>query len=322
MRCLLILAFATATLSAQHVLYACASATKNYVVGAKLPPSGLFRRGADGAWHQVGFNHPMLYGVDASASEIYLAAGNGLIRVAQPGERWTILTGSDITELRDVAADPGDPATVYFAYSHGIRVTHDGGKTFRELSSGLHRKYTETIRVDRHANALIAGGEEGVFRSEDGGASWRLAGAAGMQILRIEQSPHNACFWLAATQESGLFASRDCGKTFESSGRIAIGTNIYDIAFDPFDENRVALAAWGPGVLTSTDGGKTWQSRNGGLPTPEVTSVTYDPDKRGRLFAAIHELGAFVSENNGGSWTKCGLEETHVSRLRFLPGSR
>jgi hypothetical protein len=38
------------------------------------------------------------------------------------------------------------------------------------------------IRVDsRKSGVLVAGNEEGIFRSDDGGKSWRSAGAAGFQ---------------------------------------------------------------------------------------------------------------------------------------------
>lgn len=314
------------SLHCQSTLYTCATFTKEYVVGAKLPPSGLFRRTAGGQWQHVGFSHPFLFGLDFDAvdsSTLYLAAGNGLIRTSARGEKWTILTGSDITELRDVSLDRDSPGTIYFAHSAGIRATRDGGRTWRELSAGLHRKYTETIHVaPKQPGILIAGTEEGIFRTEDAGKSWRIVGAAGLQILRVEPSPHDSCFWLATTQQGSLFASNDCGRTFESNGALGLGRNLYDISFDPTKPNRIAVAGWGPGVAVSIDKGKTWQTRNYGLPRPEVTSVAFDPDKAGHLFAAVHEEAVFESEDSGVTWTRAGLEGSHVTRLRFVPGAR
>ena len=44
------------------------------------------------------------------------------------------------------------------------------GVTWSDASAGLHRKYTQAIRVDsRHSGFLVAGNEEGIFRSNDGG---------------------------------------------------------------------------------------------------------------------------------------------------------
>ena len=167
----------------RYTLYACMVQSKGYVVGAKLPPSGIFVKAAAGEWRHVGFNHPSISAVDydpADPSTVYVAAGNGLLRVTDGGERWKILTGSDVTELLDVAVDRNAPGTVYFSHTAGIQVSHDHGTTWQDAARSLHRKYTAALRVDsRHSGYLLAGNEEGIFRSEDGGDSWRLAGAAG-----------------------------------------------------------------------------------------------------------------------------------------------
>ena len=175
-------------------------------------------------------------------------------------------------------------------------MTHDAGATWNDASAGLHRKYTQAIRVDsRRAGFLLAGNEEGIFRSEDGGQSWKPAGAAGYQVLRIEQSPHDPCFWLAGTQGGGLFVSTDCGVTFESNGNLGVGRNISDIAFDPGSPNRLSVAGWGIGVALSEDRGKTWQFRNAGLPSTSVWSVAFDPARPGRIYASVHEEALYVS---------------------------
>lgn len=311
--------------AAQSTLYTCASAAKEYVVGAKLPPSGLFRKTATGPWEHVGFNLPFLFSLDydpADPSILYLAAGNGLFRAGNHGSKWTLLTGSDVTELRDVAVDRNTPGTIYFAYSHGIRATHDNGVTWKELAGGMHRKFTESIRVDRtKSGTLLAGGEEGIFRSEDDGQTWRIAGAAGWQILHMEQSPHDACFWLATTQGGGLFGSHDCGKTFENMGHVGVDRSLYDVAFDPTTPGRIGLAGWGPGVMISEDSGKTWQSRNIGLPRTDVLTLAFDPSKSGRLYASVHEEAVYVSEDAGKTWAMSGIDGSAAARMKFIPES-
>ena len=272
---------AIAPLAGQSTLYTCMVNSTDYVVGAKLPPSGIFRKPAGGAWRHAGYNHPFVNALDfdpADPDTLYFAAGNGLIRVRDRGEQWKILTGSDVTELQDVSVDRHSPGTIYFSHTAGIRVTHDGGATWQDAGASLHRKYTQAIRVDsRRSGVLVAGNEEGIFRSVDGGKSWQLAGASGYQVLRVEQSPHDACHWLAGTQGGGLFVSHDCAATFESAGNLGVGRNLSDIAFDPASPARIAVAGWGVGVALSEDGGKTWQARNAGLPSDNVWSVAFDP---------------------------------------------
>src|ERR1700722_13028547 len=85
---------------AQDALYVCGSSAREYVVGAKLPASGIFIRSHE-SWRHAGFNHPSVTAFDFDPhdpSVVYAAAGNGLLRVTENGERWKILTGADVTE--------------------------------------------------------------------------------------------------------------------------------------------------------------------------------------------------------------------------------
>lgn len=322
MRVALLLLPLAALLPGQYNLYTCAVTSKGYVVGAKLPPSGLFVRTPSGTWQHLGFNHPYISAIEfdrRDPSLLYLSAGNGIIRAANGGRNWKILTGQDVTELRDLAVDPNAPGALYFGHTAGIGVTHNGGATWQNTTIGK-RPYTESVRVDRtRAGHLVAGGEDGLYRSEDGGQSWRRSGAAGFEVMHIEQSPHDACHWLAVTQHGGLFVSHDCAVTFESAGRLGVDRNLYDIAFDPTTPGRIAIAGWGPGVVVSTDGGKSWQPRNQGLPSTEIWSVAFDPGHPGRLFASVHEVAVFLSEDAGQTWRRDGLEGSSVYRMKFVP---
>jgi len=307
---------------AAYTLYTCMVTSKGYVVGARLPPSGIFVKSASGVWRHVGFNHPFIAALDYDPRDpntVYVAAGNGLIRVTGSGERWKVLTGNDVTELMDVSVDRNN-GDIYFTHTTGIRVSRDRGVSWSDASTGLQRSYTQAIRVDStKAGVLLAGNVAGIYRSENGGRSWRLAGAAGLQVLRVEQSPRDPCYWLAGTQGGGLFASTDCGASFESAGDLGVGNNISDISFDPAAPGRIAVAGWSIGVAVSEDRGKTWQRRAAGLPTTAVWSVAFDPASPGRMYASVHEEAVFVSADYGRTWTKDGLEGSRVYRMRFIP---
>ena len=322
MRVLILALLAGAALPAQYELYTAAVISRGYVVGAKLPPSGVFRLRA-GAWEHAGFSHPFIQAVDYDPRDptvLYLAAGNGLIRAADSGRSWTILTGADVTELRDLAVDPNTPGAIYFAHTAGIRRTLDGGLHWEAADSGIRRKYTEAIRVDRtRAGHLVAGTEDGLFYSQDAGRHWRSAGAAGFQIFHVAQAPHDACLWLAGTEQGGVFVSRDCGRSFENLGRVGMGRNIYDVAFDPASDERIALATWGDGVIGTEDGGRTWQRHNAGLPRPDVWSVAFDPAHPRRLYAGVHEEALYVSDDAGGTWRRDGLAGSMIHRMTFVP---
>ena len=321
MRPLILGLIASICYPADWTLYVCAATTKNYVVGAKLLPSGLFARNGPSAWTLQGHPNPFTFALDydpRNLSFVYLAAGNGLIRVPRGGSTWKILTAEDVTEIRDVSVD--SEGTIYFTHSAGIRVSKDKGDSWRELSSSLPRHYCEAVRADRKAiGEIIVGCENGLWRTSDNGAKWTRVGASGFQIMRLEQSPHDACFWMAATQQGGLFVSEDCGTTFENRGAIGVGRNLYDIAFDPTTPKRVAVAGWGIGIAVSEDLGKTWTMRDRSLPSSDIWSIAFDPSKSGRLFASVHEEALYVSDDVGLTWKRDGLEGSVVNRMKFLP---
>lgn len=319
MRLLLLLALA-GVCSGQHRLHAVGVTTRDWVVGKPLLPGGLFVKADGGEWRNPGHRHPYMMGLAWLAEApgtLFAAAGNGVIRITPDG-RWRILTGSDVTELRDISAGAG--GALVFGHTAGLRMSLDRGETWKELSAGLHRKYVNAVRADRtKAGRIVAGTEEGLFVSEDGGGKWAPAGAMGFQAMHIEQSPHDGRVWLAVTEQGGLFRSGDGGRTFENAGNVGVGRNLYDIAFDATDAKRIAVGGWGPGVQVSEDGGKTWAARNAGLPRPDVWSLAFDPDHAGRLYAAVHEEAVYVSEDAGRTWKEDGLKGSIVYRMFFVP---
>lgn len=324
MRLLCLLLACSSCAWAQRDLYATGSNAR-FVVGAKLGPSGVFRQLPSAEWIHVGFNHPFTAAVADSGHPdlVYLAAGNGLIQLTNKGKRWKILTGTEVTELSDLAIDARN-GNIYFTHTRGVAQSTDAGATWRDISGDLKHRYAESVRVDRaDPKALILATEAGIFRSENGGAHWNLSGAAGFQVLRVEQSPTDACYWLATTELGGLFASRDCAKTFESlPGRVGVDRSLYGLAWDALHPHRVAAAGFGFGVAVSNDDGATWVFRNNGLPSSQVWTVIFDPDRPDRMLASVHEEGVFTSDDGGGSWKLSGLPGAVVHRLTFTGGTK
>ncbi|MBI1295073.1 hypothetical protein GC175_08955 [bacterium] len=75
-----------------------------------------------------------------------------------------------------LAVDSDDPATVYAGATNGLYISRDLGDSWRRWGTGLeNRTVTSLARHPEAAHLLYAGTKHaGIFRSEDGGASWQL----------------------------------------------------------------------------------------------------------------------------------------------------
>lgn len=104
---------------------------------------------------------------------------SGLYRSADRGATWTLMSNCDArpSYFSQVAADPHDANTVYVAGLHAS-VSHDGGKTFRELSRAAGMG--EPTHVDIHAiwidprdsRHLMLATDGGLNVTFDGGETW------------------------------------------------------------------------------------------------------------------------------------------------------
>jgi photosystem II stability/assembly factor-like uncharacterized protein len=310
------------------VLAACMVTSGDWVVGAKLPLSGLVVRTASG-WEQRGYSHPYITAAAVEPREpgtLWLSAGNGVIRATGGGRNWRITTDHTVTELRDIAVDPHQPGTVYFGHTWGLGMTRDNGANWQDATGNRPRRFTEAIRVDRaRPGRLVAGGEDGVWLSEDAGRTWKPTGAQGFHVMHIEQSPHDPLDWIATTMKGGAVRSRDGARSFEAinhlrTGRyLGVDRNTYDVAYDSTTRGRIALAIWGLGIAITEDDGVTWEWRNAGLPRLEVWSCIFDPQKPGRVYLSVHEEALYVSDDAGRTWRKDGLEKSAVYRMAWLP---
>lgn len=318
-----------ATLSAAepraHRLYVCGMESKGYVVGAKLPPSGLFLFQPP-HWTQLGFNHPAINAATYDPRDprvLYLAAGNGCIRSSDGGKHWRVLTSWQMTELQDVALDPARPQEIYVALSDGIGFSPDAGRTWSHRDAGIARKFVQTIAVDRtRAGRVFAGAEQGIFRSEDSGLHWTLAGANGSMITHLEQSPTEPGHWMATAERGGLFLSTDNGHTWSTAPGIPTDHALYNVSLHPHHANIAAVCGWHLGIRISEDGGRSWQQRSAGLPSQKIWRVAFDPAHARRLWASVHEEAAFYSDDLGTTWTRAAMDGSIIREFLFVPEAR
>ena len=163
----------------------------------------------------------------------------------------------------------------------GLYVSRDGGSTWAKIQRGLPSSPLGKIDVavapsdSRRVYALIQTADQGsLWRSDDGGASWRsvnwtraLIGRGGYYI-RLAVSPANASEVLVAN--SSFFRSTDGGVTFQ---QVPWGGDNHDIWFDPKNADHFALTNDADARLTFNHG-KSFS--NVSLPNGQMYHVAVD----------------------------------------------
>jgi hypothetical protein len=207
------------------------------------------------------------------------------------------------------AVDPNDRAKFFIAVaSGGVWKTVNGGTTwtpvfdnYGSFSIGavtLDQKDTNIVWVgtgERNSQRSVGYGD-GVYKSEDGGRSFRKVGLDKSEhIGRIAIDPRDSKTVYVAAQgplwsaggDRGLYKTTDGGKTWKAVLTISENTGVTDVVIDPSNPDIVYAASWqrrrhfytlingGPesAIHKSTDGGATWTKLRGGLPAGDIGRV-------------------------------------------------
>jgi photosystem II stability/assembly factor-like uncharacterized protein len=218
--------------------------------------------------------------------------------------------GGDVISL---AVGPG--STLYLGTADGHVFASDDaaahwtlrGRAGAHLDGVLQRLLVDARNPQRLFAAVwfqdpSAGG--GVFRSDDAGRTWTLAGLRGEAVRALEQSVSDPEVLTAGTR-SGVFRSNDSGATWQriSPAGDAELRNLDSLAIDPRDA-RVIYAGTYHLPWKTTDAGKTWTPVAAGMiDDSDIMSLRIDRQNPLRLFASACS-GIYRSENAGAQWIK------------------
>jgi photosystem II stability/assembly factor-like uncharacterized protein len=236
-------------------------------------------------------------------------------------------TGGDVIAT---TTDPERSSRIYLGTPDGhVFGSQDSGESWKLLGRVSPRidSVVSTLLVDpRHPQTLFAGSWTrdpspgpggGIFRSDDGGITWRASGLAGQSVRALVQARSNPDFLVAGTLE-GVFASSDFGASWQ---RISPESNpelhnIDSLAVDPRRPQVIYAGTFHLPWKTS-DGGKTWTSIHSGMiDDSDVMSILVDRTNTARVFASACS-GIYRSNNGGALWQKVqgipfSARRTHV----------
>jgi photosystem II stability/assembly factor-like uncharacterized protein len=164
-------------------------------------------------------------------------------------------------------------------------------------------------------HTVFAGGDTGLFVSQNGGAQWERIGAPGNvpTIWSLAIDPVEPRRLFAGTRPAGVYRSRDGGLQWEKlaldiAQECSIGTPfVTSVVVDPDDHRTVWAGVEIDGVFRSLDGGDTWTHVETGLYDPDIHSMTIAATQPKRVYASTARE-VFASNNMGETWQPLGVK--------------
>ncbi|WP_461443654.1 VPS10 domain-containing protein [Maribacter sp.] len=242
---------------------------------------------------------------------------------------------------------PTQPNVFFFGHNNGgVWKTDDYGRTWNPIFDDAPTGSVGDLAVSAsHPDIIYVGtGEglhrpdlavgDGLFKSEDGGTSWKHIGLDDIQqVSRVIVHPTDPNTVFVAglghpygpNEMRGIFRSTDGGAHWEKTLYINQNTGAVQVEFDPNDPQILFADLWehqegpwenakfsGPnsGLYKSIDGGSTWKKITQGLPTAEDglgrIGVAIAPSNSKKIYATVDAKengGIYKSEDGGEQWS-------------------
>jgi photosystem II stability/assembly factor-like uncharacterized protein len=297
-------------------------------------------------------------GVKGRPKEGYFGAtGGGLWKTTDGGETWAPVTDGQITSasVGAVAVSESNPDIVFIGMGEacirgnimagdGVYKSTDAGKTWTHVGFGDNQTIAK-IRIDPRnpdvvfaavfGNYAVPNEERGVYKSTDGGKTWRKVlyrdnktAAVDISIDQVHPEVMYAALWEAMRNEwtmasggpgSGLFKSTDGGEHWQEITRNKGLPGGIDgkigVSVSPADPNRVyaEIENENGGLFRSDDAGATWTLVNAGRNIRQrafyYTHVTADPHNKDLVY--VQNVGTLRSTDGGKTMTNYAGGDSH-----------
>ncbi len=268
----------------------------------------------------------------------------GVYKTTDGGENWEkILYKGDGVGVADMVMDPSNPDKLIVAMweydrdpwqftsggpNSGLYVTLDGGENWQQRTSeeGLPKGDLGRIGLaiapskPNIVYALVEAKENNLFKSTDGGATWRKINSSDRFVsnrpfyyhdIFVDPQNENRIFNLY----SGVSISQDGGKTFE---RARTGTHSDHHAFwiDPDNPDYIMMGTDG-GLYISRDGGDKWMFC-ANIPVGQFYHINIDNSIPYQIGGGMQDNGSWVGKNR--QWKRGGILNTDWQEVFFGDG--
>jgi photosystem II stability/assembly factor-like uncharacterized protein len=230
------------------------------------------------------------------------SVGGGVWKTVNSGRTWApVFDSQPVASIGAIAVAPSNPQVVYvgsgeadmrsqISYGNGVYRSTDAGKSWEHLGLDGTRQISRLIIDPRNPDVVFVAAlghaygpnpERGVYRTRDGGKTWRKV----------------------------LFKNEDVGAAdlaFDPLDAKVIYASLWNTRRPPWS---IYPPSYGPGagVYKSTDGGDNWTQLTAGLPAEGLGRVglAVAPTNRNRVYAIADAKagGLYRSDDAGATWT-------------------
>jgi photosystem II stability/assembly factor-like uncharacterized protein len=219
---------------------------------------------------------------------------SGLFRRKSGQNFWEPLQAGLPDRVKVYAIVEGDGGSLFVGAHQGVYRSDDGGENWTDMHVPADGRPIYSLLSHPDAPGTIYAGSDpvAIFKSKDGGLSWRR---------------------LAAIQPKGAITG-------------CFPVRVLKMAIDPSDTEHIYAALEVGGVIRSLDGGESWEDISAGLlelsqephlrncilsdnlteGMMDLHALTVSAEQPGTVWVA-NRMGLFVSEDRGDHWSEFGI---------------
>lgn len=266
-----------------------------------------------------------------------IAFGNGVYKSIDAGKTWQHVGLENTKQIGRIIIDPKDPNTIFVAAlgnayaanpERGVFRSRDGGTTWQKVLFRNNDVGAIDLAFDPADSKIVYatlwnvrrppwfiytpanGPGGGIFKSEDGGSTWKEI-SEGIPLenrghigIAVAPSNRNRLYAVVDAKEGGVFTSNDGGQAWS---RLSSDKRLWDrgwyfekVTVDPKDPDTVYVM--NTSIYRSTDAGKTWTPIKGAPGGDDYHQLWINPDDPKRMIAASDQ-GSIVTVDGAVTWS-------------------